>query len=498
MAEQERKNIKKKNDGVSRRDLLKFAGIAGAAAGVGGAAAAGFEAGRDTDSYTGWERYHYGEGQFFDREPFRRELPTYKLAGNPERIKRVEVIFSRLGLMYRSMHSEDGWKPGEPAEKLPEPLKAYYTEFPEKLDVFVETMQAGRKQRQDWPKFKDRFRLADAWSAAHSSSMTYPPEPEGEPEVADFRGVNTDDQLEFKSPEHASELIKKIAHSFGATLVGIARLKPEWVYADGLRGSAERGEYGVPKHWVYAIVTATPMEWDSTYANPTYGTSFDAYSRERIICGKLTHFIRSLGYPARAHVPGYSYDLVAPPIAIDAGLGEQGRMGTVITPELGANARLSVVTTNIPLKADKPVDLGIARFCEKCQICAEQCPSGAIETDNKPGKVVRGYKRWSPDDEKCFKMWNTVATSSARGCRICVAVCPYSRKNNWIHTLAREIDPRDPTGLFGEALLTMQKSLFDYPEASEYLPPPDGKNALYHEGPDWLLTEKYCKVKKTW
>jgi len=31
-------------------------------------------------------------------------------------------------------------------------------------------------------------------------------------------------------------LIKKIAHSFGATLVGIAPIKEEWVYQGALRG----------------------------------------------------------------------------------------------------------------------------------------------------------------------------------------------------------------------------------------------------------------------
>ena len=143
------------------------------------------------------------------------------------------------------------------------------------------------------------------------------------------------------------------------------------------------------------------------------------------------------------------------------------------------------------LETDKPINFGVDEFCKKCKICAEQCPSGALSIDDEPTVVIRGYKRWNSDQDKCFKIWNTVATSHARGCRVCLSVCPYSRKNNWIHTIAREVDPRDPTGITSSALLAMQKSLFEYPVANEYLPPPDGENKTYHEPPDWLITEKW-------
>ena len=44
----------------------------------------------------------------------------------------------------------------------------------------------------------------------------------------------------------------------------------------------------------------------------------------------------------------------------------------------------------------------------------------------------------------------------------------------------------------------MQKGFFEYPEAEEYLPPPDGTNKTYHEAPDWLRTEEWCDVEKDW
>ena len=365
-----------------------------------------------------------------------------------------------------------------------------------------------KKQKADWPKYADRFAIADAWSNAMGSLFEtpegemlfeglYPPEPKGPPEEGDFRGVRREKPLSFKSPELASQLIKKVTHTFGATLVGITKLNPDWCFQGYLRGVGQV-DYEVPAHWEYAIVFATPHEWDQFYSNPTYGSSYDGYSRERIIGGRLETFIQELGYPARAHVPPGHYDIMMPPVAIDAGLGEQGRKGLLITPELGSNARLGCVTTNIPMKVDKPIDFGVKEFCRKCKICAERCPSGAISHKDEPD-VEFGYKRWRIKCELCFNTWASVATSKlSRGCRICLAVCPYSRKNNWLHTLSRQIDPRDPTGITSSMLLWMQKTFFKYPRARDFMPPPEGTNATYHKPPDWLATEEWFDIEKTW
>ena len=51
------------------------------------------------------------------------------------------------------------------------------------------------------------------------------------------------------------ELIKKIAHSFGATLVGVTEVKEEWVYQGYLRGVGKT-DFEKPKHWKNAIVIA--------------------------------------------------------------------------------------------------------------------------------------------------------------------------------------------------------------------------------------------------
>ncbi len=294
----------------------------------------------------------------------------------------------------------------------------------------------------------------------------------------------------MKGPGKTSRLIKKISHELGSVLVGIARLNPDWVYQYPMRGRGfEPNEpVEVPKHWEFAIVVGTPMSWDAMLANPTYGTSNDAYSKSRIVAYRLASFIKALGYAARPHTPGTSYDLMVPPIMVDAGLGEQGRHSIVITPELGCNFRPAVVTTNLPLEPDKPIDFGVQDFCKSCKVCAENCPSGAITTGDK--EEVRGYLRYSLCSEKCHNFWSSCLGNM--GCRLCVAVCPYTRKSNWLHKTALQVTANDPTGLSHKALVGLQQRLYPGPDPEEYfIPSLGGKNATYREPPWWLRTEDF-------
>jgi reductive dehalogenase len=192
-------------------------------------------------------------------------------------------------------------------------------------------------------------------------------------------------------------------------------------------------------------------------------------------------------------VPPGSYDLVVPPILVDAGIGQQGRHGFVITPEFGANFRAAVVTTNFPMTVDRPIDFGVAEFCETCKICAEQCPSGSISfADSNEGMNTRGYNHWEINQTSCFNFWQQAM--GPLGCRLCIATCPYSRKNNWVHGLARSASVHDPTGLVDDAMTWMQKQFFEAPGAQAYLPPPDGRFAGYRPPPEWLDIERWFDV----
>jgi len=206
---------------------------------------------------------------------------------------------------------------------------------------------------------------------------------------------------------------------------------------------------------------------------------------------RLTSFIKQLGYPARPHVPGTEYDLMVPPVVIDAGLGEQGRHGVVITPELGSNFRPAVITTNLPMDVDKPIDFGVQDFCRTCKICAENCPSGAIPTGKR--EEVRGYRRYRIDSAKCHSFW--FSNLGNLGCRICVAVCPYTRKSNWLHRTALSVTSNDPTGISHTVLTQMQKSFYPGPDPQDYyVPLLGGKNESYRKPPWWLKTEDFIDL----
>jgi reductive dehalogenase len=188
-----------------------------------------------------------------------------------------------------------------------------------------------------------------------------------------------------------------------------------------------------------------------------------------------------------------SYDLIVPPLAVEAGLGEVSRPGYCVTPELGSNCRTAVITTNLPMATDKPIKFGVEEFCNKCKLCAESCPSGAISMDDSPkGMVIRGYEHWYINNGACYNYWRE--SMGPMGCRLCVAVCPYSRKDNWMHAVAREVDTRDPTGVASTGLLWLQKNFFYYPEAEEYLRPPDGHFASYRPEPYYLHAERYLDI----
>jgi reductive dehalogenase len=538
--------VKKDEKGVSRRQFLKIGGAVAAAAQVGAVAGAGLASGKDPATFTGWQ--HLGDNtQFVDRKPFEIEGSPYIQVGLTRRPEKVESAFGRQELMMKSImlsindtppdskdkkNSPDPEKKstadtdGVPPEskegmgaerrqrrrfpgfgnikfpemdKFPEDLAKFYKDHPEVFELDKLRMESIMpKKMKDRAKYGDYYRLIDAWSSCWGTSerITDPPE------ISDFhmsgrsgrRGRVIPTAVPFKSPRLASKLIKQVTHHFGATMVGITKLNPDWCYNYELRGSKERGPYEVPKHWEYVIAFGIPHQWDQVQSNPNMGTSFDAYSRATIAARRLENFIKALGYPARRHSPMDGYDLIAVPILVDAGLGQQGRHGIVITPETGSNYRAAFVTTNLPMEIDKPIDFGVKEFCNHCKICAEICPSASISfAETNDGMNTRGYRHWEINQTSCYNFW--MQSMGGMGCRLCLIACPYSRKNNWVHALARNVDSKDPTGLVRKGLTWMQKLFFKAPEASEYLPPPDGRFATFREPPEWLNVRNYLDIK---
>ncbi|KPL04245.1 MAG: hypothetical protein AMJ90_01275 [candidate division Zixibacteria bacterium SM23_73_2] len=235
-------------------------------------------------------------------------------------------------------------------------------------------------------------------------------------------------------PEQMSVILKKVTLHLGADEVGIARLNPYYVYSHVGRGPEMWGAEIENKH-PYAIVFTVEMDYAGVEQAPRIGITEQTaiqYLNVQRISIVLAEYLRQLGYGARAHISGSNYQIILPPVAYDAGLGELGRLGYLISPRFGARIRLGTVTTEMPLVPDKPIQFGVQDFCEKCSKCAINCPPGAIPNGGKT--MVRGVEKWQLDIEKCYIYWRTTGTD----CGLCMKVCPFSHPDTLVHNILRQ------------------------------------------------------------
>ena len=236
------------------------------------------------------------------------------------------------------------------------------------------------------------------------------------------------------SPEEMTDFIKHLTIYYGAQDVGVCLLQPYHVYTNIGRGT---GEYGAPitLNHQFSIAFTVEMAHEMVNASPRMPTVMES-ARQYVEAGKiaviLAAAIRDLGYPARAHIDG-NYRVIAPLVAKDAGLGEIGRMGLLITPRLGPRVRLGVVTTDLPLVTDAPTwEPSVIDFCIHCDKCAVVCPSDAIPFGERQS-YPDGTLRWKIDPERCYTYWTKIGTDCGR----CMAVCPYAHADNLMHNMIR-------------------------------------------------------------
>jgi epoxyqueuosine reductase QueG len=229
-----------------------------------------------------------------------------------------------------------------------------------------------------------------------------------------------------------SEWVKQVAARLGADCVGIARLRPEWVFKG----------FTVHQRWVIMLGVAHDYDQIKTAPEATAAAEvIRQYARGNQVAKGLASWIREHGHDAIPHGgPMAGPRLLIPP-ALACGFGELGKHGSIIHRELGASFRLASVLTDLPLLPDAPERFGADEFCLNCRVCSDAWPPDAIA----PNKVlVRGTVKWSVDFDKCLPYFN-----ETMGCGICIAVCPYSRpgvaRNLVAKSAARRPATQDPT-----------------------------------------------------
>ncbi len=222
-------------------------------------------------------------------------------------------------------------------------------------------------------------------------------------------------------PARNADNIKAAAYFLGVDAVGISAC-PDWAYYS----HDAAGDPITPYH-----STAISMIIDQGHETMEGASGDDwiacaqsmrAYLRFSLLGGVLAQHLRNLGHAARVHSV-IDDEVLHPPLLLLSGLGEVSRIGEVIlNPFLGPRLKSGIVTTNMPLSHDKPIDFGLQKFCASCNKCARECPSGAITAG--PKLMFNGYEIWKSDSQKCLTY--RVGQKNGAMCGRCMKTCPWN------------------------------------------------------------------------
>ena len=268
--------------------------------------------------------------------------------------------------------------------------------------------------------------------------------------------------------EDVTELIKGKARELGFVEVGITAFDHRYTY---------QSKKNLLTYYPHVICLAYEQDYEPTQTIPSIDAEIvhsSTYRTEGAAALELGNFIRSLGY--RAQVTG-SGDAPGPyiPMFVEAGLGQLGACGYLLTPHVGNRCRLVSVTTDANVTYDKPIDYGIHAFCQVCQVCVNRCPGRALMRD----------KIWWRGLEKNKLYFKRCRPVMARylGCGVCMKVCPiqkYGLQNVMEHYAATgqvlgkgthdlEGYTLEGKGYFGPGEMPVfDRGFFDMPHGSEF------------------------------
>lgn len=331
----------------------------------------------------------------------RVDEPPYEV--DAERLKR----YDQRNLIFNRISDDSRWE-GYGRTEEEQGLKNIAEVKPGYTRVDYALAEASWTVHDVWTEAFSWERLARPWGPSLMGDRWY-----GEP-------VDVEDVSEMTGR------VKKAARFFGADLVGVTELDQRWLYANKRR---DLEPIVFPEGVRYAVVMAIEMDELAIATSPecpAAAVTGLAYSRMAFAASSLAEFIRNLGYTA---IPDGNDTGLSIPLAIDAGLGQLGRNGLLITPEYGPRVRICKVYTDLPLEADGPVDFGVTEFCKGCRLCAEACEVDAISFEREPGwepackSSSPGARKWYVDGERCYVYWCDNGTD----CSTCISVCPFNR-----------------------------------------------------------------------
>jgi epoxyqueuosine reductase len=214
-----------------------------------------------------------------------------------------------------------------------------------------------------------------------------------------------------QSPEELTAALKAKAAELGISACGIANRDDKYIFSDHIHQQV--GDR--------MIVCALESRWEACQTAPSVYAQRALTAAGTELYKLITHlaeFLLEQGYRVR-FPEGDAGDGIALHFAVAAGIGQLGVNGQVLTPFAGSRVRFLTLNTDAPLVVDHPVDYGINKICDACQICVRRCPSGAIPANRK---MHRGVEKAKLNAKRCVPV---VAQMSE--CAVCMKVCPVQR-----------------------------------------------------------------------
>lgn len=223
-------------------------------------------------------------------------------------------------------------------------------------------------------------------------------------------GTMAESRIARLTPSERSRMIRQEAARLGLSAVGFAAYDRKYAWAE-FEARHEKGS---------VVVCVYEQDYANSQSAPSARAERAAFFAYAELCERaaaLAEFIQGLGGKAQPHGP--VGEALVLHYGVQAGLGQLGLNGQLLTPAAGSRARITLITTNVELEHDEPRDFGVNRICDACQVCARRCPVGAIPLRRAEH---RGVTKAKIKTERCFPV-----VARVEGCAICMKTCPVQK-----------------------------------------------------------------------
>jgi ferredoxin len=281
----------------------------------------------------------------------------------------------------------------------------------------------GPKAQRERARFSFKHPLAKAMTNQIAAMVPHQDGP-----IAETRAASCADAAEN------TRALKSLSYFLGAELTGVCEI-PDYAWYSHVDGGRP-----VECHHKYALVMLIDQEYDTMEGASgddfiSGAQSMRAYMRGALIAGMMAEHLRGLGFDSRPQTNADS-EVLQLPLILLAGLGELSRIGElVLNPFVGPRFKSVVLTTDMPLVPDKPIDFGLQEFCSGCLKCARECPCDAITWGDKV--MFNGYEMWKLDAERCARY--RITNQRGLACGRCMKTCPLNKVVTWDGPIATQV-----------------------------------------------------------